>query len=170
MRQEARRVVDDHQLGTSHFDGLIYVMFWKQDGRVAPLYIGKAGRFGRQGDNLSANIARALNSTHHFCRWGDGYEYHIGDLSAVTCPGHPEEHHKAKYASWARAMFEVVPAEAPRLKAPVWFWMTAWEPRQSGIWEDFGPTQLAFLEYLLIGVGGTLFPSLLNTEGASSPW
>ena len=37
-----------------------------------------------------------------------------------------------------------------------------------GIWEDFGPTRLTFLEYLLIGVASAVFPeTLLNREGQS---
>jgi hypothetical protein len=30
---------------------------------------------------------------------------------------------------------------------------------------ELGPTRLAFLEYLLIGVAGLAFPGLLNREG-----
>ena len=34
-----------------------------------------------------------------------------------------------------------------------------------GVWEELGPTPLAFLEYLLIGVAGLVSPRLLNREG-----
>jgi hypothetical protein len=34
------------------------------------------------------------------------------------------------------------------------------------IWEEFGPTSLAFLEYLMIGVASEAYPErLLNVEG-----
>jgi len=36
----------------------------------------------------------------------------------------------------------------------------------AGIWTEFGPTRLSFLEYLLIGIGSSIFPrELLNREG-----
>ncbi len=45
-------------------------------------------------------------------------------------------------------------------------WCCAWSNKKIGIWEDFGPVGLKFLEYLLIGVAGTVFPNhLLNSEG-----
>jgi hypothetical protein len=38
--------------------------------------------------------------------------------------------------------------------------------RKIGIWEDFCPVGLKFLEYLVIGVTGTIFPQyLLYSEG-----
>lgn len=52
------------------------------------------------------------------------------------------------------------------LKGDVRFWCAAWSNRKIGIWEDFGPVGLQFLEYLLIGVAGAVFPEdLLNAEG-----
>lgn len=153
----------DHREGTERFDGLIYMMLVKAQGELQPLYIGKAGKYGKTDNKLSSNITRGKQL---FCRWGDGYAYHIGDLSAVVCPGHPERKQHAKYQRWAQALFlPPLPTQAPRLKAPIMFWAKAWEPSQSGIWEEFGPTELPFLEYLLIGVAGAAFSGLLNVEG-----
>jgi len=50
------------------------------------------------------------------------------------------------------------------------FWKAVIRHRQvdhddTGIWEELGPTRLAFLEYLLIGVAGLMSPHLLNREG-----
>ena len=37
-----------------------------------------------------------------------------------------------------------------------------------GLWQEFGATSLAFLEYLLIGVANAAFSGeLLNTEGTN---
>ena len=42
----------------------------------------------------------------------------------------------------------------------------AWKANDISIWEEFGHTNLTFLEYLLIGIGSSLFPNdLLNKEG-----
>ena len=45
-----------------------------------------------------------------------------------------------------------------------------WEKfaNEYGIWRDFGPTRLTFLEYLLIGVASATFvKDLLNEEGVN---
>jgi len=43
---------------------------------------------------------------------------------------------------------------------------TTWKKSDIGPWEDFGPTRLTFLEYLLIGIASSVFPGdLLNSEG-----
>jgi hypothetical protein len=43
-----------------------------------------------------------------------------------------------------------------------------WGPTSPGIWPEFGPCPLAFIEYLLIGVASLLFPDdLLHEEGVS---
>lgn len=69
-------------------EGLLYMMHrLDTDGRVIPLYIGKAGRYGRSG-GVSANLKRLDRDEGHFARWGYGYDYHMGDLSAVVLPGH----------------------------------------------------------------------------------
>ena len=53
----------------------------------------------------------------------------------------------------------------PKLHRPIYFWATAWDKSMAGVWEELGPTSLAFLEYLLIGVAGRVSPVLLNREG-----
>ena len=60
-------------------------MYWLDEGDIVPLYVGKAGKYGRDGDDLSANL-RGLrgSSTSKFARWRDGHYYHIGNLSAIV--------------------------------------------------------------------------------------
>jgi hypothetical protein len=83
-------------------------------------------------------------------------------LSAIQ---RPVNRHSEKYVSWAKLMFEGHPTLEPKFKEPIYFWATAWTSGHIGIWEQLGPTSLAFLEYLLIGVAGRLSPDLLNREG-----
>ncbi len=137
------------------------MMGWKASDKFLPLYIGKTETFGKRGQNLSANLKNLHNDKSKFARWGDNYAYHIGDLSACVMSGHAESKRTLKYMSWARCLF----TEGAKLKHPVFFWATAWKPSQVGIWEEFGPTPLAFLEYMLIGVAGDISPNLLNREG-----
>ena len=162
---EASKAIDDLKEGRGSIDGLIYLMLRVDRGAVVPLYIGKAGTVGKTAGKLSANMVNLTRDKSKFCRWGDSYAYHIGDLSAAVL-GHSGEKINEKYKRWADALFVSYPTDVPVLKADVRFWCMAWSNRKIGIWEDFGPVGLKFLEYLLIGVAGTIFPQhLLNSEG-----
>lgn len=167
MRREAKKVVDDHKSNTRVYDGIIYIMHTRgSDGGIVPRYIGKSESFGKTSGILSVNLARLATDTSKFARWGDNYAYHIGDLSAVVLAGHELETQTVKYRSWANALFEAINTERPRLRQPIFFWVKAWRKDDIGIWTEFGPTRLTFLEYLLIGIASSIFPrELLNREG-----
>jgi hypothetical protein len=168
MRREAKKVVDDHKANKSVYDGIIYIMHTRGDGGIVPRYIGKSETVGKTSGILSANLARLATDTSKFARWGDNYAYHIGDLNAVVLPGHEVGTQTGKYRSWASALFEAVNTDRPRLRQPIFFWVKAWRKDDVGIWTEFGPTRLTFLEYLLIGIASSIFPSeLLNREGHS---
>jgi hypothetical protein len=167
---ECTKVLHDFAVQAGVYDGLIYMMFWSMEDRVLPLYIGKSEKIGRRGGNLSANIRNIATNRGKFCRWGDNYAYHIGDLSAVVCPHHPPSTIDGKYRKWADRLFapDTWPSTAPRLRFPTYFWIYAWKRGDVGIWKEYGSTSLTFLEYLLIGVASDLFPSvLLNNEGVN---
>jgi hypothetical protein len=155
-------------------EGLLYMMHWREEGRVVPLYVGRAGKYGKGGGNISANLQDIEHDTSKFARWGSGYAYHIGDLSAAACTGHGDAKVVRKYQRWAQRLFRNAPAATPTLRRPVYFWATAWGPDSYSIWPGFGSCYLAFQEYLLIGVAAQLFPDiLLNDEGvnrSSSPF
>lgn len=164
MQQAATLVIRDHSARTNLFDGLIYCMFEVLDGRPHPLYIGKAGKIGTSGrDVLSANI-KGLDTrqTRMFGRWGYGYAYHFGNLSAVVLD-HTGKHQRRNYTRWADELFDK-PFDDRRLRRPVYFWAKAWSARDAGPWQEFGETRLVFLEHLLIGITSGVFPSLLNSE------
>jgi 5'-nucleotidase len=158
------QLVEEWESGSKRFDGMLYMMGWRRSGRFVPLYIGKTETKGR-GDNLSANIKNLHRDKGKFARWGDNYQYHVGDLSACVLPGHEDDTRQTdKYRSWARCLFE---DGTTRLREPVYFWATAWDGAQQGIWPGQGATSLSSLEYLLIGVAGEVSPDLLNREGVS---
>jgi hypothetical protein len=149
------------------YDGLIYMMFFIEENAAQPLYICKTESRGRK-NKVSANISKLQSDKGKFARWGDNYQYHIGDLSAVSVHGHVDKYRTYKYQDWAAALFKDFPSDNPTLKRPVYFWCKAWKGDDVGIWQDFGQTRLTFLEYLLIGVASSAFPSLLlNREGQS---
>jgi len=139
------------------------MMGHRRSGSFVPLYIGKTESTGR-GGGLSVNIANLRIDKSKFARWGDNHAYHIEDLSACVLSGYAEDKKVPKYRAWADCLF----LEATvMLREPVYFWTTAWDRAQTGIWEEFGPSSLALLDYLLIGVAGGISPSLLNREGLS---
>ena len=165
---EVDLLVEDWSNHSNTYDGLIYLMFERgSDGSVIPLYIGKTETFGKGDGNLSGNIKNLRSDKSKFARWGDGYAYHIGDLSAVTLTGHDPKYATLKYQRWSDALFVARnPTEEVRLKRDVQFWCKAWKQSDIGIWKDMIPTRLTFLEYMLIGVASSAFPdTLLNVEG-----
>jgi hypothetical protein len=150
-------------------EGVLYLMHsLDAAGRVVPLYVGKAGRYGRAG-GISANLVAIRANTGKFARWGYNYAYHMGDLSAAALPGQKAaDKVTLKYQRWAARLLITAAAEAPRQRIPVRFWCTGWGPASHNIWLEFGSCPLAFAEYLLIGVAGLLFPGeLLNDEGVN---
>ncbi len=154
---------DNHN---NEFDGILYIMFRKIDNFVVPLYIGKAETFGKKAKNFSVNLIKVQTDRSKFARWGDGYEYHIGDLSAAVLRDHSAEKIIPKYVKWANSLFENAPADNPKLRTTVYFWTKAWKPSDRGIWAEMHPMRLSFLEYLLIGVASTAFgDDFLNSEG-----
>jgi hypothetical protein len=149
-------------------EGLLYMMHWREERRILPLYIGRAGKYGKGDGNISANLLNVERDASKFARWGSGYAYHIGDLSAAACPGHGNDKVAKKYQRWAERLFFDAPAPRPTLRRPVYFWATTWNPDSYSIWPEFGSCFLAFQEYLLIGVAAQLFPeALLNDEGVN---
>ena len=164
---EAEKLTKDWESGLHRYDGLIYCMGCKHDGLLVPLYIGKTETLGKGAGNLSANIKNLPSDRSKFARWGDNYAYHIGDLSACVLPGHAPERRSIKYNAWTQRLFENAPSMSPKLREPVYFWAMAWDQSQTGVWEELGPTPLAFLEYLLIGVAGRVSEGLLNREGVA---
>ena len=168
LLREAGKLLEDWESKRHKLDGLIYCMGWKQQDHFIPLYIGKAETFGKGDGNLSANLQNIRSDRSKFARWGNNYAYHIGDLSACVLPGHSPEKATKKYTQWAHTMFVEPNCAEPVLKQQVFFWSKAWNPANVGIWQELGPTSLAFLEYLLIGVAGRMSPELLNREGNES--
>ena len=193
LLRERAKIVEDYEDRTNKYDGILYMIYtnsnvhWNRDrisSDVRPLYIGKAEKFGRgkvdQFGRKFNNLSYNIESDSAFVRWGYGYEYHMGDLSAAVLPGHNPKYIKKKYINWAKKIFqtdrnngELELDEGGQLSLiqPVYFWCTAWQTPSDtssnrSIWQDIGKTRLTFEEYLLIGIASELFPkTLLNTEG-----
>ena len=165
LSAQVKTLTEDYESASHNYEGIIYLMLWKKEEDIVPLYIGKSEKYGINNCDLSTNLTDPRGK---FSRWGYNYAYHIGDLSAVVCEGHSPDRGTPKYYNWADKLFTSYPSSNPKLKQSVWFWAKAWKAGSIGIWEDFGPTSLTFLKYLLIGVASDLFPNdLLNMEGVN---
>lgn len=165
MRSFGIQLINEHKQSQVHHDGILYMMLKRNQDHIVPLYIGKAEIFGRGDQNLSANISDLKRGNGKFGRWGYNYAYHIGDLSAVTLPGHPDSKRTNKYNAWRDRLF-IKQGDQIRTNSEIMFWATLWGPMSQSIWESYGNTKLAFEEYLLIGVASDIFPvDLLNQEG-----
>ena len=70
---------------------------------------------------LFANMVNLTRDKNKFCRWGDSYAHHSGDLSAAVV-GHSGEKINEKYRRRAGALFVGYPTDVPGLKANVRFW------------------------------------------------
>ncbi|MDP7034865.1 MAG: hypothetical protein QF752_10280 [Planctomycetota bacterium] len=165
MRKLGRDLIEEHRQSNIQHDGILYMMLTQRSTGVIPLYIGKAELFGKGDRNLSVNISDLDRGKGKFGRWGYNYAYHLGDLSAVTCPGHSTSKKTKKYESWRNKLFSV-DGQCVTSKIDILFWATNWGEGSQSIWRQYGHTKLAFEEYLLIGVASDVFPDdLLNHEG-----
>jgi len=168
LATEGRKVVEDWQHDDDTYEGVIYLMYTLDGETVVPRYVGKAGKYGRDDERLSANLKNVRTNRSKFARWGDGYAYHLGELSAALLDHHDDpsvnrdDDPRGKYQAWADALFE---GDSRALREPVYFWTRAWREDDTGPFYDF-ETSLEALEYYLIDLASDLYPEhVLNTEG-----
>lgn len=105
--------------------GLLYVMAWGNREQFRPLYIGKAGRFGKTEGQLSANLRNLNTDKSKFARWGDGNDYHIGDLSQALFGWSGYKAPSQKYVRWSEVLF--VERSRLQLREPTAIWLVAWD-------------------------------------------
>ena len=109
--------------------GLLYVMGWGEADAFRPLYVGKAEREGVR-HPLSANLANLRGNPHKFARWGDGLDYHVGDLSHALYGFRAYRPPTAKYRRWAARLFASWPP--PVLREPVYLYLVPWYEHSRG--------------------------------------
>lgn len=91
-------------LNRDDWEGLLYVMGWGDLPSFRPLYVGKAGKRGVK-NPISANIKNIATDKSKFARWGDGLDYHIGDLSHSLFQWSAYRPPQEKYEKWAEMLF-----------------------------------------------------------------
>ena len=88
-----------------------------------PLYVGKAEKKGVTRP-ISENIRNIRKNKHMFARWGDGLDYHIGDLSHALFrfKGYREPTKRME----RRAAVLFVTRDPPILKEQVYLYVGPW--------------------------------------------
>lgn len=142
--------------------GLIYIMYWKKDLQVIPLYIGKCGKSGRT-KNINTNLENISQNEQYFSRWGDDYYRHIGGLSAVTLCGYSEEKKSEKYEKMAKSLFNCKrPTNTPKERDSTWFWILACDKE---LLKEYEAKDLNDFESKLIYSASEKYPkTLLNVR------
>ena len=142
--------------------GLLYVMAWGSRDRFRPLYIGKAGRFGKTNGQLSANLRNLRTDKSKFARWGDGNDYHVGDLSQALFGWSGYKEPCQKYLRWAEMLF--VEKSPLRLREPTNLLLIPWDEGQLGA--DGEACSLKAAENQAIELATEEFRSIvLNVQG-----
>jgi hypothetical protein len=128
MEDATIKIVED---GLNHrdFEGLLYVMGLGARRSFTPLYVGKAERRGVK-NPISANLLNLRLDRGKFARWGDGLDYHIGDLSHALFAWPARRPPERKYQRWAEALF--AQNDPPRLREPVKLYLLPWRTTTRG--------------------------------------
>lgn len=130
-REMEQAIIDEVESGLTNpeWEGILYVMSWGTLSDLRPLYVGKAGRRGRS-NALSANIAKIRANKAKFARWGDGLDYHIGDLSHAVFGGPGYRGPQEKYKKWADMLF--VRTNPPQLRETTSLLVIPWFSNSKG--------------------------------------
>lgn len=148
-------------LQQADWHGLLYVMGWGAGASFRPLYVGKAEKRGVKQD-LSGNLANIRRNKGKFARWGDGLDYHVGDLSHAMYEFQAYRQPNKKYRRWADRLFESF--DPPTLREPVHLYLAGWLDGSSGPSGLVGSLPAAEKE--VIALASAQFPdSLLNVDG-----
>lgn len=148
-------------LAESDFEGLLYVMGVGERESFRPLYVGKAERKGVKRP-LSANLVNLRSDKGKFARWGDGLDYHIGDLSHALFAWPARRTPTLKYRRWAEALF--VQADPPRLREPVKLFVMPWRTTTRGPSGLLGSLPAGEKEVIALA-GHEYGTTLLNIDG-----
>lgn len=175
----SKRIIDkasileeDLESRSGQFEGLIYLMYWKEDQEIRPLYVGKTSKFNTTGYEINPNIESLATRENRFARWGYGKAWHLGELSNAILRSSWLESGEFTDKSinkkqWAETLFR---PETRILRNQTYLWIDTWSVDDEGPFSSKTGTHpnLAELEYQLIGLTDSLYPDLLlNEEGTN---
>lgn len=140
-------------------------MAWGTRERMTPLHVGTAGRFGRDGESLSGNLANIERDSSKFARWGYGSDYHVGDLSHALFGWEAYREPSPASEGWAERLFES--SDPPVLRDAVSVLLVPWYESSLGIHGEHFP--LAELKEQLIAQALREFPDTLLNAASRKP-
>lgn len=148
-------------LVTENWVGIVYIMGVREFPNFVPLYIGKAERKGVK-NSISVNIKNIRGNKSKFARWGDGLDYHVGDLSHAMFGFEAYRKSTKKYTKWAETLF--VHKNKPTLKEKVYFYIAPWYENSRGLSSLI--SSLPAVEKEIIAIASVQFKNqLLNVDG-----
>jgi hypothetical protein len=154
IENHIKSIIQEVKDGTTKDKGVVYMMYYLDNGRRVPLYIGKSEFKGRK-RKYSAN-ATNLNPAGPFLRWGSRPDYHLGDLYEA----YRGNKSTLKYEDWNNSIFD----SNGEFKKETYLTMTSLDKMKVPIMAF--PTSVTQTESTLITWAGHLFPNdLLNRDG-----
>ena len=129
LMEEAIITVVEQGLNDSEWEGLLFIMGKGELPAFTPIYIGKTERRGVK-HPISENIKNLRKSKHKFARWGDGLDYHMGDLSHAMFEFEAYRLPTKKYKRWAQELFRSY--DPPILKETINFYVVPWYKNSKG--------------------------------------
>lgn len=159
--EEAIIEIVETGLSQRTWEGLFYVMGFGELPNFRPLYVGKAERKGVTRP-VSENIRNIRKNKHMFARWGDGLDYHIGDLSHTLFRFKGYREPTKKFERWTEALF--VSRDPPILREPVHLYLAPWLRGSNG--PSGLPSSLPAVKKELIALASVQSKdTLLNVDG-----
>jgi len=154
IENHIKSIIQEVKDQTTKHKGVIYMMYYLNNNRRVPLYIGKSEFKGRT-RKYSAN-ATSLNPAGPFLRWGARPDYHLGDLYEA----YRGNKTTLKYKDWSKAIFD---SNGNFIKE---IYLTMIPLSTMKIPTCSFPTSVTQTESTLITWAGHLFPKdLLNRDG-----
>lgn len=151
----------ENGLEQESWEGILYIVGTDELSQFKPLYIGKTERRGVN-HPVSTNIKNISKNKHMFARWGDGLDYHIGDLSHSLFNFEAYRKPTKKYKRWANSMFKSF--DPPVLKDSVFLYLAPWF--SDSVAPSGFITSLPAAEKEVIALASEHFrESLLNIDG-----
>lgn len=159
--EEAIIEIVETGLNSEKWQGLLYIMGFGEVSSFTPLYVGKAERRGVKHE-VSGNLVNIRHNYGKFARWGDGLDFHIGDLSQTLFRFQGYRGPRKKYQRWADRLF--LQMDPPRLKETVYLYLAPWF--EGSVGPSGLSVSLPAVEKEVIALASIAFPeTLMNVDG-----
>ncbi|MZP30420.1 hypothetical protein GTO91_11920 [Heliobacterium undosum] len=105
------------------WEGILYILGIGQLPKFQGIMVSITDKHGIKNE-INENIKNIKSNYNKFGRWGDGLDYHIGDLSHAIFQFQAYRKPKKRYLDLAQQLFASF--EPPVLKSPVYLYILPW--------------------------------------------